>query len=60
MTKKQYQEIMSLITSEEQWRNILNYFGIKSIWQLNKGQYEYTKKILIKRKYNKEYLGDDK
>lgn len=49
MNTKKYRELMDLIKNEEQWKKIIDYFNIKSIWQLNEKQYEFTKKILKKR-----------
>ena len=49
MNTKKYRELMDLIKNEEQWKKIIDYFNIKSIWQLNEEQYEFTKNILKKR-----------
>ena len=49
MNTKKYRKLMDLIKNEEQWKKIIDYFNIKSIWKKKKKQYEFTKKILKKR-----------
>lgn len=50
ITRKQYDEIMSLVKDKEQWGKMLKYFKINTIWQMKQEQYEYAKKILQRKK----------
>lgn len=52
MTKEQYDNIMNLIRDKEQWKKMIDYFKVISVWHLSEKQYEYALEILQRRNSN--------